>query len=197
MACGRFRAGIETKAIERRIKACSLCRLHKHRQNAVPGEGPVPSKIVLCGEAPGASEDRMGRPFVGAAGRFLNELLEMIKIKREEIFITNVVKCRPPGNRTPREDEVSICASNYLTTQLEKLKPRLVVALGRTSAGVFLGRPVRMEEDHGKIFECDYEGVKFKLFVTYHPAAALYGGKVQEILKKDFCKLGLLLRNLH
>ncbi|MFN4133890.1 MAG: uracil-DNA glycosylase family protein [Candidatus Hadarchaeales archaeon] len=196
MAHRRLRAGIPTKGIERRIKTCTLCGLHECRQNAVPGEGPVPSKIVFCGEAPGASEDRLGRPFVGAAGRFLDKLFKMAKIKREEVFITNVVKCRPPGNRTPTDEEVATCTSNYLVHQIKKLKPLLVIASGRTSAKVFLGRAVKMGAEHGRIFECSYGGSKFKLFVTYHPAAALYGGKVRELLEKDFEKLRLLVKNL-
>lgn len=181
--------GIETKDIERRIKNCILCRLHRSRRNPVPGEGPVPAEIVFCGEAPGATEDRLGRPFVGAAGQFLNTLLEMAGIKREKIFITNVVKCRPPGNRTPRGDEIAACVSNYLFPQLEKLRPRLVVALGRIAASALLGRPVVMEAEHGDVVEWAHGRIRAQLFITYHPAAALYGGKTRTKLREDFIKL--------
>ncbi|MFP3853697.1 MAG: uracil-DNA glycosylase family protein, partial [Anaerolineales bacterium] len=115
------------------VRVCQLCRLSQSRNNAVPGEGPVDADILLVGEGPGFHEDQQGRPFVGAAGNFLEELLAGIGFNREDVYITNLVKCRPPGNRDPREDELETCTSNYLDRQLEAIDPKVIVTLGRFS----------------------------------------------------------------
>ncbi len=145
---------------------------------------------MFIGEAPGFNEDMQGKPFVGSAGKFLNELLQIAGLRREDVYITNVVKCRPPENRAPLDDEIETCTSNYLKKQIAVIKPRLVVSLGRTSTRALLGREVFMGKEHGTLLDCTYAGVKFKLFVTYHPAAALYGAQAKQRLQEDFKKLG-------
>jgi DNA polymerase len=186
--------GISTEALERRIRACTLCRLHISRKNAVPGEGPLNARIIFCGEAPGYNESVQGRPFVGRAGKFLNELLQSVGISREEVYITNVVKCRPPENRAPLDDEIQTCVPNYLAKQIQMLKPTLVVLLGRTAAKALLGEDVVMGEQHGKLRDCTVAGVKFTIFLTYHPAAALYGEEARQRLQEDFRMLAGLIR---
>ncbi|MGQ9787922.1 MAG: uracil-DNA glycosylase family protein [Candidatus Hadarchaeaceae archaeon] len=186
--------GIFTEDLERRISTCTLCRLHRHRKNAVPGEGPYRARVMLLGEAPGRNEDLRGSPFCGAAGKFLDELLQIAGLKREEVYITNVVKCRPPQNRAPRDDEIEICTSNYLKKQVSIVAPGLIVALGRTAAGVLLGKKVRITAAHGKLLEVKFSGLKAQIFLTYHPAAALYGAKTKLKLKEDFARLAEVLK---
>jgi len=149
---------------------------------------------LFCGECPGYNESLQGKPFVGSAGKFLNELLKIAELRRDGVYITNIVKCKTPENRVPLGDEIKTCTTNYLQKQLAMIKPKLVVALGRTAAGVLLGRFVVMGKEHGKLLDCTYASVKFKLFITYHPAAALYGAEAKQKLKVDFKKLGQLLR---
>jgi DNA polymerase len=185
-----------TEDLERRIRICTLCRLHKSRKNAVPGEGPYHAKIVFVGEGPGRMEDLHGVPFYGAAGKFLNELLKIAELQRHDVYVTNVVRCRPPENRVPIDDEIEICTSNYLKKQITMIKPKLVVTLGRTSARALLGRNVVMNEEHGTLLDCTYAGVRFKLFITYHPAAALYGGNTRQKLQMDFQKLGQITKEM-
>ncbi len=180
--------------LERRIKICTLCRLHECRKNAVPGEGPYDAKVMFIGEAPGRNEDTNGLPFCGSSGKFLNELLKIAGLKREEAYITSVVKCRPPKNRVPRPDETDTCTSHYLKKQIAVIKPELVVTLGRTSTKEILGREIEMAAEHGKKLKASYRGSHFGLFVTYHPAAALYGAANKQKLKEDFALLGKILR---
>lgn len=187
--------GVATEELERRIRTCTLCRLHSSRENAVPGEGPLDAEILFCGEAPGYNESLQGKPFVGSAGKFLNELLQIAKLRREDVYITNIVKCRPPRNRVPLDDEIETCTTNYLQKQFAMIKPKLVIALGRTAAGALFEKSVIMGKEHGKLLDCTYAGLKFKLFITYHPAAALYGAEAREKLKADFEKLRQILKS--
>ncbi len=171
------------------IMSCKKCDLYKYRKNPVPGEGRLDADIMFIGEAPGAQEDEQGRPFVGAAGKLLTELIESIGLKREEVYITNVVKCRPPNNRDPTEEEIEAC-SPYLIRQIQLIKPKIIIALGR-HAGRFLftnaGLKWRnMTVMHGKVYDAELFGVKTKLLATYHPAAALYYPKLRPELEKDF-----------
>jgi uracil-DNA glycosylase family 4 len=122
----------ELESLHERIRACTRCKLHAGRTNAVPGEGPARAEVLFIGEGPGFHEDKQGRPFVGAAGKFLEELLDSISLKREDVFITNVVKCRPPANRDPETDEIEAC-QGYLDQQIELLRPKMVITLGRFS----------------------------------------------------------------
>lgn len=140
-------------------------------------------------------EDLQGKPFVGAAGKNLSDLLRSAGLKREEVFIGNILKCRPPNNRDPTDEEIEAC-SPHLQEQIALIKPKLVVALGRIAARTLLGRQVSMGREHGTLTDCSYAGVKFKLFVTYHPAAAIYGAETRAKLQADFRKLGEVLRKL-
>lgn len=175
---------------------CTLCRLHRSRKNAVPGDGALDAKVMFVGEAPGHNEDIQGKPFVGSAGKFLNVLLQIAGLRREEVYITNVVKCRPPQNRDPADDEIETCTTNYLQKQVTMIKPKLVVALGRIAARALLGQYVMIGKEHGKLVDCTYAGTGFKLFMTYHPAAALYGAETKRRLQADLKKLGSILKSL-
>ncbi len=179
---------------------CKKCELYKYRKNPVPGEGRKDAEIMFVGEAPGAREDETGRPFVGAAGKLLTELLGKIGLKREDVYITNVVKCRPPNNRDPTEEEIRAC-SPYLMKQIQLIKPKIIVALGR-HAGRFLfeqgGLKWRsMKAVHGKVFDIVINGIKVKLMATYHPAAALYYPKLRPELEKDFEVLKKIIHSVH
>ncbi len=171
------------------IMNCRKCILYKTRKNPVPGEGNRNADLVFIGEAPGAREDETGRPFVGAAGKLLTELIESIGLSREEVYITNIVKCRPPRNRDPREEEVSACLP-YLIKQIRLIRPKIIVALGRHAgrtlfelAGLKWTSMARM---HGRVFDAIVAGVPVKLTVTYHPAAALYNPRLRGSLERDF-----------
>jgi uracil-DNA glycosylase family 4 len=169
--------------LEAAIRACTLCALHKGRTQAVPGEGPVNADIMFIGEGPGFHEDRQGRPFVGAAGQFLEELLASINLTREQVYIANVVKCRPPGNRDPLPDELSACAP-YLDRQIELIRPKVIVTLGRFSmARFFPGASI--SKIHGQP-----KRVGNVLVVPmFHPAAALHQPKWRPAVEADFKKL--------
>jgi uracil-DNA glycosylase family 4 len=150
------------------IDACRKCPLGHSRQHSVPGEGSPQAGLVVVGEAPGATEDETGRPFVGRAGQLLTDILKAIDLKREDVFICNVLKCRPPGNRDPEPLEVAAC-SPYLHRQLELLRPRVILAMGRPAAHALLGSNASLNDLRGKVHR--YRGIP--LLVTYHPAALL------------------------
>lgn len=170
------------------VSRCTKCELHHSRKNAVPGEGPVDADILFIGEGPGFHENEQGRPFVGAAGKFLEELLASIGMTREQVFITNVVKCRPPGNRDPRPEEVTTCTSNYLDRQIQAINPRVIVTLGRYSMGLYLPN-AKISDVHGQALN-----VKGRLVVPmYHPAAALHQGSLKPVVERDFAKLPNLI----
>jgi len=174
------------------IRKCTKCPLHRSRQNPVPGEGSLNAEVMFIGEAPGEREDATGRPFVGAAGKFLDQLLASVGLRREEVYITNIVKCRPPGNRDPREEEVAVCTP-YLWRQIALIKPRIIVALGRHAAKTLYSKAglkwSNMTRMHGRIVEAVIDGHKVLLAVTYHPAAALYNPRLRGILEEDFKKI--------
>jgi uracil-DNA glycosylase family 4 len=161
------------EAIAAEVRVCTNCRLHETRTRAVPGEGDSETEVVFVGEGPGFNEDRQGRPFVGRAGDLLVKLLASIGWTREDVFITNVVKCRPPDNRDPQPDEIAACAP-FLRRQLEALDPAVVVTLGRYSMGTFMPG-ARISQAHGTIRPVDpATGASSALvFAMYHPAAAL------------------------
>jgi uracil-DNA glycosylase family 4 len=169
--------------LEAAIRACTLCALHKGRTQAVPGEGPANADIMFIGEGPGFHEDRQGRPFVGAAGQFLEELLASINLTREQVYIANVVKCRPPGNRDPLPEELSACAP-YLDRQIELIRPKVIVTLGRFSmARFFPGASI--SKIHGQP-----KRVGNVLVVPmFHPAAALHQPKWRPVVEADFKRL--------
>ncbi len=181
-------ANLEAIALE--IERCRRCKLHRERLNAVPGAGPADATVFFLGEGPGAQEDQVGQPFVGRSGKFLDELLEDIGLSRERVFITNVVKCRPPGNRAPHVDEVRPCTM-HLDQQLEVVRPLLVVTLGRFAMEHFFSEG-RISEIHGRPRRIDGT-VTLPL---YHPAAALYRGSLRSVVKDDFQRIPELLTDL-
>ncbi len=172
------------------IKACQDCILSQGRTNAVPGEGPEDADIMFIGEGPGFHEDRQGRPFVGAAGNYLNELLEMINLRRQDVYITNVVKCRPPGNRDPQPAEIEACRS-YLDRQIDLIRPRLIITLGRFSmqryfAGASISRIHGQPKRAGNVI----------YYPMFHPAAALHQPRWRSLLEEDILKIPDLLVKL-
>jgi len=171
------RAALEEVAAE--VRDCTRCRLHETRTRAVPGEGDPDTEVVFVGEGPGANEDREGRPFVGRAGGLLERLLAHIGWGRDDVFITNVVKCRPPANRDPEPDEIAACAP-YLRRQLETLDPAVVVTLGRFSMASFMPG-VRITQAHGTTRPADpATGARdATVFAMYHPAYALRNPAVE------------------
>jgi DNA polymerase len=165
------------------VAACKNCQLSFARKKAVPGEGPAKAEIMLIGEGPGFYENEQGRPFVGAAGKFLDELLEKAGVSRKDVFITNVVKCRPPGNRDPLPDELAACNA-YLDRQIEAINPLIIVTLGRYSMAKFLPN-VRISEVHGQP-----AWVKGRLIIPmFHPAAALHQPSLKTSVERDFARL--------
>jgi uracil-DNA glycosylase family 4 len=177
----------ELSELCQQVRACSKCVLHQGRTNAVPGEGPEDAAVMFIGEAPGFHEDRQGRPFVGAAGKFLNELLESINLKREEVYITNVVKCRPPGNRDPQQDELDACQP-YLERQIELIKPRLIITLGRFSMARYF-KGANISRVHGQPRRLG----DVIVYPMFHPAAALHQPKYRAMIEEDMQKIPKLL----
>ncbi len=170
------------------VSNCTRCELHHSRKNAVPGEGPVDADIMFIGEGPGFHENEQGRPFVGAAGKFLEELLSDIGLSREEVFISNVVKCRPPGNRDPLPDEVKTCTSNFLDRQIAAINPKVIVTLGRFSMNLLVPNS-KISQVHGQAMK-----IHGRLVVPmYHPAAALHQGSLRPVIKQDFTQLPRLI----
>jgi uracil-DNA glycosylase len=177
------------------IMKCSDCVLRSGCKNVVPGEGSANAEILFIGEGPGQKEDELGRPFVGAAGKFLDEMLGIINLKRESIFIANVVKCRPPVNRDPFPDEVAVCWP-WLVEQIKIINPKLIVTLGRHSMERFLPG-YKISQIHGKALRREMPEIGQKVFYAlYHPAAALYNGSMREILIKDFKRIPKLVEKI-
>ena len=165
------------------VRVCIQCQLNVSRKNAVPGEGPANAEIMFIGEGPGFYENEQGRPFVGAAGKFLDELLQRAHLQREKVFITNVVKCRPPGNRDPLPEELEAC-SWFLDRQIEAINPMVIVTLGRFSMAKFMGN-VRISDVHGQS-----RWVNGRLVVAmFHPAAALHQPSLKNAVLDDFSRL--------
>jgi DNA polymerase len=186
------RAALDQIANE--VRACSACRLAEGRTRAVPGEGDPDTEVVFVGEGPGLNEDREGRPFVGRAGGLLVRMLGSIGWQREDVFITNVVKCRPPDNRDPQPDEIAACAP-YLRRQLEALDPSVVVTLGRYSMGTFMPG-ARIGQVHGTTVPADpATGARDALvFAMYHPAAALRAPAVERESFEDIARAPAVLQ---
>jgi uracil-DNA glycosylase len=170
-------------AVASEVRACTQCKLHLSRKNAVPGEGPPGAAIMFIGEGPGFHENEQGRPFVGAAGKFLEELLATVGMRREQVFICNVVKCRPPGNRDPLPEEIASCAG-FLERQIAALQPQLVVTLGRFSLARFFPG-AKISDVHGKARLIDGRLV----VPMYHPAAALHQPSLRRIVEEDFARI--------
>ncbi len=176
------------------IEECE-CELKKTATQAVPGVGSAEAEIVFIGEAPGKKEDEQGEPFVGAAGKFLNEMLGLINLKREDIYITNIVKYRPPNNRDPLPEEKSACRT-WLLEELKIISPKLIIFLGRHAMNNFFP-DLQISKAHGKLLVKPFKGMSTKYFFPlYHPAAALYNGSMREILIEDFKKIPKVLKEI-
>ncbi|MDO8444382.1 MAG: uracil-DNA glycosylase [bacterium] len=183
---------VELDSIRTQVLSCTLCGLSKTRDNAVPGEGNYSAEIIFIGEGPGANEDEKGIPFCGASGKFLDEMLASIKLDRDKVFITNTVKCRPPGNRDPEEDEKVACRP-YLERQIELIAPKVIVCLGRHAAASLLPGQPGISAIHGKALKRPNGIVYLPL---YHPAAALHNGSLRATLINDFAKIPTILKKI-
>jgi len=179
-------AGLER--IVEQVLRCTRCDLHRTANRGVPGEGPPDADVMLVGEAPGFNEDKQGRPFVGAAGKFLEELLAVAGLKRSDVYITNVIKHRPPNNRDPLPDELAACLP-YLHEQIQLIDPRLIVTLGRFSLGTFFPGTM-ISKVHGEVREKDGRFY----FPLYHPAAALHQDRLRQTLLDDMKKLAAVIQ---
>ncbi|MDD6289441.1 MAG: uracil-DNA glycosylase [Eggerthellales bacterium] len=183
------RPQIPLEQIRAQVQACKKCPLADGRTQTVFGVGDPQARVLIVGEAPGKNEDLQGEPFVGAAGKYLNELLSYAGLKREDVFIANVLKCRPPGNRDPRPEEIQLCA-DYLREQTRTIDPEWIVTLGNFATKFILRTDVGITRLHGTLQQAG----RFKVFPVFHPAAALYDGKKREALTNDFVILGQLLQ---
>ncbi len=179
----------EYESLVNKIKTCVQCDLCKTRTNAVPGQGSLTSKIMFVGEAPGAREDEVGLPFVGAAGNVLSGMLELIGLSRQEVYIANIIKCRPPNNRDPSPHEIDQCWK-YLDKQIDLINPDLIVTLGRHSFGNFFPGEI-ISQARGT--PRNWNGRT--IFPVYHPAATLHNPRLKPILEEDFRKMKMLINN--
>lgn len=181
----------EIEELREKVNLCSKCSLSKSRTNVVFGEGKENADILIIGEAPGFNEDREGKPFVGKAGKFLDELFESAGIKRSEIFIANILKCRPPKNRNPLPEEIKKCTT-FLDKQIELIHPKVICTLGNFSTKYILEN-FGLEKEilgisklHGKVFKINTITGLIKIIPVYHPAVAVYNSNMKEVLTKDF-----------
>ncbi|MEM2103659.1 MAG: type-4 uracil-DNA glycosylase [Candidatus Bathyarchaeia archaeon] len=191
-------AVLETVASQ--VKACRKCKLWKTRKNAVPGMGSANAKIMFVGEAPGYWEDVKGEPFVGAAGKFLDTLLAEAGVSRRQVFIGNVLKCRPPRNREPSPSEIMACIS-FLERQIAAIKPKLIVTLGNhSSACIFAKAGLKFNgitQARGKFYNANVLGLAVTVYPTFHPAAGLYSAKYKQLLVEDFRRLKTKISEMH
>jgi uracil-DNA glycosylase family 4 len=176
-------------AVASEVIVCHKCKLWRTRKNSVPGEGNPESPVMFIGEAPGQSEDFKGKPFVGAAGKFLETLLSDIGLSRNDVFICNIVKCRPPRNREPMPNEIQTCTP-YLDRQIHIIKPKIIVTLGNYSTAYIFSKanlPFNgITQARGKFYQATILNMQITIFPTFHPAAALYSAKYKETLQRDF-----------
>ena len=189
----------QIQQITLQISQCKKCGLSLSRLNTVPGEGSIDAKVVLVGEAPGKKEDELGRPFVGRAGTLLDSLLDGVGLERSEVYILNILKCRPPKNRRPKKVEISSCET-YLLSQLSVLKPRVLAPMGNSSLSYFQ-RKFGLEKAvigdvHGKSVEIETEWGHVLLFPLYHPAAAIYNRQLIEVLTEDMELLSKIMHKI-
>lgn len=178
----------QLRTVATEVRACKACKLHRSRKNAVPGEGPAASDLMFIGEGPGFHENEQGRPFVGAAGKYLEELLASIGLRREQVFIGNVVKCRPPGNRDPLPEEIQACSA-FLERQIQAIQPKVIVTLGRFSMARFFPS-ARISDIHGQARMLTGRMV----VAMYHPAAALHQPSLRREIEVDFANLPALIQ---
>ena len=178
----------ELQNLASRVHACTDCSLSEGRTQAVPGEGPEQADLMFIGEGPGYHEDQQGRPFVGPAGQFLEQLLASIGMSRNQVFIANMIKCRPPNNRDPLPSEVAAC-SKYLDRQIQLVEPKVIVTLGRHSLVKFLPGAT-ISKAHGKAVRKE----SFILYPIYHPAAALHQQSLRSVIEEEFKAIPSLLQ---
>jgi uracil-DNA glycosylase len=171
---------------------CQKCVLHRTRTQVVVGSGDPDADLMFVGEAPGYHEDKQGTPFVGQAGKVLEGLLESIGLTRPQVYIANVLKCRPPGNRDPQPDEIAAC-EGHLFGQVELIRPRVICTLGNFATKLLSGQPFGITRVHGRAQPRRIAGVDLVLFPIFHPAAALYTPAMMDTLRDDFAKLPELL----
>jgi DNA polymerase len=182
----------ELEAFERQVAGCTRCRLAQGRTQVVFGVGDSQADLMFVGEAPGFHEDKQGYPFVGQAGKLLDQLLGGIGLERSNVYIANVLKCRPPGNRDPAPDEIQACES-HLFRQIELIQPRVVATLGNFATKLLSGKPTGITRVHGAEQEVTLGGSCVLLYPLYHPAAALYTPRMLQVLEQDFSRLPELL----
>lgn len=180
------------KAVYEQARACVRCQLHETRTQVVFGSGNADADLMFVGEAPGANEDRLGLPFVGQAGKLLDRLLGEIGLERSDVFVANVLKCRPPGNRDPQPNEIEACR-DYLDRQVELIEPRLICTLGNFATKLLRGDTTGITRLHGQVQEQTVGTRRVRLFPLYHPAAALYTPSTLEALRADFHRIPELL----
>lgn len=173
------------------VKTCKKCPLYKFAKNSVPGAGSFKAEVMFVGEGPGEKEDEQGLPFIGSAGKLLDDMLTSIDLKREDVYIANVVKHRPPGNRDPKPEEVEACWP-YLLQQIQTIKPKLIVCLGRHSLGRFLPDVGAISQVHGRAFKKNGQAY----MALYHPAVGLYNGGMRKTLFDDFKKIKVALKKI-
>jgi uracil-DNA glycosylase family 4 len=179
-------------ALGEQVSACTRCRLAQGRTQVVFGVGDPHSDLMFVGEAPGFHEDKQGIPFVGQAGKLLDKLLAGIGLERSDVYIANVLKCRPPGNRDPQPDEIEACES-HLFRQIELIEPAVVATLGNFATKLLSGRPLGITRVHGQEQETTLGGRSVLLYPLYHPAAALYTPAMLKVLESDFARIPQLL----
>lgn len=184
-------AVIDPKELASEIASCKRCNLHKERTQTVFGSGDVNAELLIIGEAPGAEEDRLGEPFVGPAGRLLNSMLGAIGLSRQQVYIANILKCRPPGNRDPKPEEVAQCAP-YLARQVEMIQPRLILAVGRIAAQNLLQQTTPIGKMRGRRYT--YGQLEIPVIVTYHPAYLLRSPREKRKAWADLVLVKDLLR---
>ena len=182
----------ELEAFARQVAGCTQCRLAQGRTQVVFGAGDPQADLMFVGEAPGFHEDKQGYPFVGQAGKLLDKLLGGIGLERSNVYIANVLKCRPPGNRDPQPDEIEACES-HLFRQIELIGPRVVATLGNFATKLLSGKPTGITRVHGVEQEVTLGGSRVLLYPLYHPAAALYTPAMLSVLEQDFARLPELM----
>jgi uracil-DNA glycosylase family 4 len=182
----------ELRAYGAAVAGCTRCRLAQGRTQVVFGSGNPHAELMFVGEAPGFHEDKQGAPFVGQAGKLLERLLEQIGLHREDVYIANVLKCRPPGNRDPQPDEIESCEP-HLFRQIELIEPRVIATLGNFATKLLSGRPLGITRVHGQEQRLTIAGRSVLLYPLYHPAAALYTPAMLKVLESDFARLPALL----
>jgi DNA polymerase len=192
VAATELTASDELRAFGEAVAGCTRCALAQGRTQVVFGSGDPSADLMFVGEAPGFHEDKQGVPFVGAAGKLLEQLLAGIGLERGQVFICNVLKCRPPGNRDPLPDEIEACES-HLWRQIELIRPRVVATLGNFATKLLSGKPIGITRVHGREQETTLGGRRVLLYPLYHPAAALYTPRMLEVLQSDFRRIPELL----